>query len=109
MDKNEILEKSRKENLLHDEGVIDARKKGEHWGITGFLFLCVLVMTYNLALGLDSNLPFLFFIGYITCESLGRYGARREKLALITGLIGAAGTLLALIAYVMDTLPLLHG
>ena len=28
MDKNEILEKSRKENPLHDEGVLHARDKG---------------------------------------------------------------------------------
>lgn len=54
MDKKEILEKCRKENLLWDEGKIDARNKGRQWGVVGFIFLCVLVMTYNLLRGLDN-------------------------------------------------------
>ena len=61
MDKKEILEKCRKENLLWDEGKIDARNKGRQWGVVGFIFLCVLVMTYNLLRGLDNQLPLAFF------------------------------------------------
>ena len=32
MDKNEILEKSRKENQLRDEGILHAQEKGRKWG-----------------------------------------------------------------------------
>ena len=63
MDKNEILEKSRKENQLHDEGVLHAQEKGRQWGVLGFLALCVAVQVYHLVLGLDNSLPMVFFWG----------------------------------------------
>ena len=109
MDKNEILEKSRKENPLHDEGVLHARDKGRQWGVLGFLALCVAVQIYHLVLGLDNSLPLVFFLGYVTCEALGRYQARREKHLLVTGCLGVLGTLAAILSYAMDTLPLLQG
>ena len=89
MDKNEILEKSRKENQLRDE--------------------CAAVQVYHLALGLDNSLPLTFFLGYVACEALGRYQARREKHLLVVGCLGAVGSLLSLASYVMDTLPALQG
>lgn len=105
MDKQEILEKCRKENLLWDEGKIDARNKGRQWGVVGFIFLCVLVMTYNLLRGLDNQLPLAFFLGYLACEAFGQYGARRERVTFITAILATLGTLVALAAYVMETLP----
>lgn len=36
MDREEILEQSRRENLIRDEGVEDARNRGMHWGVVGF-------------------------------------------------------------------------
>ena len=105
MDKKEILEKSRKENLLHDEGVVHAQETGRRWGGLGFLALCVLIQIYNLALGLDNSLPVVFFLGYVACESLGQYGARREKRFLAVGILGVLGALCALASYVMNTLP----
>lgn len=109
MDKNEILEKSRKENQIRDEGVLHAQEKGRQWGVLGFLALCVAVQVYHLALGLDNSLPLVFFLGYVACESLGRYQARREKHLLVTGCLGALGALAAILSYIMDTLPLLQG
>ena len=103
MDKNEILEKSRKENQLHDEGVLNARNKGREWGVVGFLALCALVMLYNLIRGVDSSLPMVFFLGYLSCEALGQYGARREKIFLYSGLIGLVGTLASVASYVLET------
>ena len=109
MDKNEILEKSRKENPLHDEGVLHARDKGRQWGVLGFLALCVAVQIYHLVLGLDNSLPMVFFLGYVACESLGQYRVRQEKHLLVVGCLGAVGSLLSLASYVMDTLPALQG
>ena len=71
MDREEILEKSRRENLVRDEGAQDARNKGMQWGVAGFLFLCVAVLAYNLARGLDGSLPVAFLLGYIGCEASG--------------------------------------
>ena len=109
MDKNEILEKSRKENQLRDEGILRAQEKGRQWGVVGFLALCVAVQVYHLVLGLDNSLPQVFFLGYVACEALGRYQARREKHLLVIGCLGALGALAAAISYAMDTLPLLRG
>ena len=104
MDREEILEKSRRENMVRDEGVVDARNKGMQWGVVGFLFLCVTVLIYNLARGLDASLPVAFLLGYIGCEAFGRYGARRERSMLVTGILGTVGTLCALTLYVANTL-----
>ncbi len=105
MDKNEILEKSRKENLIHDEGVMRAQERGRRWGECGFLGLYILIQTYNLVLGLDSELPMIFFMGYISCESLGQYGFQRKKIFLFSGIIAALACLLQLAVYVKHTLP----
>ena len=75
MDKNEILEKSRKENQLRDEGVLNARDKGRQWGVVGFLALCVLVMAYHLIRGLDNSLPMTFFLGYLSSRPLASTGS----------------------------------
>lgn len=107
MDKNEILERSRKENQLWDEGIQHAREKGRQWGVIGFLALCAAVQIYHLVLGLDNSLPLVFFLGYVTCEALGRYQTRREKHLLVSGCLGALGTLAAMIGYTINTLPLL--
>ena len=72
--------------------------------MVGFLFLCVAVLIYNLVRGLDAPLPVAFLLGYIGCEAFGRYGVRREKSMLITGILGAVGTLCALTLYVANTL-----
>ena len=105
MDKNEILERSRRENRLYDEGIQDARERGDRWGIIGFLFLNCVVIFYNLIFRIHNVLPDVFFMGFITCQALGRYGARREKIWLATGIASALGTVAALVVYVLDTLP----
>ena len=109
MDKNEILEKSRKENQLRDEGVLHAQEKGRQWGVVGFLALCAAVQVYHLALGLDNSLPQTFFLGYVSCEALGEYGFRRKKSYLGLGIVAALACVLNLAVYVMDTLPALQG
>ena len=105
MDKNEILEKSRKENQLRDEGVLHAQEKGRKWGVVGFLSLLIAVQIYQLLLGLDTNLPQAFFMGYISCEALGEYGFRRKKSYLGLGIVAALACVLNLAVYIKHTLP----
>lgn len=45
----------------------------------------------------------VFFLGYLSCESLGQYGARKEKIFLFTGLIWLVGTLASVAAYILET------
>ena len=111
MDKNEILEKSRKENQLRDEGVLHAQEKGRKWGVVGFLSLLIAVQIYlavqiyQLVLGLDTNLPQAFFMGYVSCEALGEYGFRRKKSYLGLGIVAALACVLNLAVYIKHTLP----
>ena len=105
MDKDEILARSRKENLLRDEGEMNARDKGRQWGEIGFLSLCIVVAIYDLVRGLDTSLPMVFFFGYLSCQAFGRYGAGRDKFVLVIGIFYAIGTLAFLAAYVAGTLP----
>ena len=105
MDKNEILEKSRKDNQLRDEGVLHAQEKGRKWGVVGFLSLFVAVQIYHLVMGLHSELPTIFFMGYVSCEALGEYGFRRKKSYLGLGIVAALACVLNLAVYVKHTLP----
>ena len=105
MDKEKILEQSRKENLLHDEGEMDAQNRGNQWGSIGFLFLCAVVILYHLAIGVDNFLPVVFLLGYIACGAFGRYAARKKKIDFIVGLLCMIATAADLLFYVMNTLP----
>ncbi|WP_419497653.1 DUF6442 family protein [Bifidobacterium pullorum] len=53
MDRDEILEKGRKDNRLHDEGALDARQKGQRVGFAGFMILIAVVIVYNTVIGID--------------------------------------------------------
>ena len=105
MDKEEILEKSRKENQTRDEGLLHAQEKGRRWGVYGFLLLFILIQSYNLVLGLHSELPSIFFMGYVACESLGQYGFQGKKIFLVAGLMAALACVLNLADYIKHTLP----
>ncbi len=104
MDKKKILELCQKENPLHDEGEEYEQNNGRKWGIAGFLILYAGIVFYNLALGISSILPTVFLLGYLTCEAFGQYAARRKKIMLFTGTLGAIGTVSALALYVTETL-----
>ena len=103
MEKQDILEKSRREKT--DEGVLHAQEKGRKWGVVGFLSLLIAVQIYQLVLGLDTNLPQAFFMGYISCEALGEYGFRRKKSYLGLGIVAALACVLNLAVYIKHTLP----
>ena len=66
-----MLERSRKENQLHDEGVQDAQQKGRRVGVAGFMVLIAVVIIYNAAIGISISLPLVFLLGYLTCQAWG--------------------------------------
>lgn len=104
MDRDEILEKGRKDNRLHDEGALDARQKGQRVGFAGFMILIAVVIVYNTVIGIDISLPLVLLLGYLTCQAWGQYVARRETVVLVTGVVGSVGTVIALVGYVLSTL-----
>ncbi|WP_288924063.1 DUF6442 family protein [uncultured Bifidobacterium sp.] len=104
MDRDEILEKGRKDNRLHDEGALDAHQKGRRVGVAGFMVLIAVVIIYNAAIGISISLPLVFLLGYLTCQAWGQYVARRETVVLVTGVVGSVGLVIALAGYVLSTL-----
>lgn len=104
MDRNEVLERSRKENQLRDEGVQDAQQKGRRVGAAGFFLFVAIVIVYNMVLGISISLPVAFMLVYLTCQAWGQYVERRDTIVLITGIMGIVGTIAASAAYVMSTL-----
>ena len=103
MEKQEILEKSRKENQLHDEGVLHAQEKGRKWGVVGFLSLLIAVQIYQLVQGLDNYLPMSLLWAYLAAQALGKYQARRERRFLWGIVFGAIASLCFLLCYVLRT------
>lgn len=77
MEKQDILEKSRREK--RDEGVTYAENAGRRYGMIAFCLLNSAVILYNLVKGLDSYLPLALFWGYLAAEGLGKYQVRRER------------------------------
>ena len=101
MDKNEILEKSRKEN--RDEGVAYAEQTGRRYGEVVFCLLIILVLLYNIVKGLDNSLPMSLLWGYLAAAALGRYQSRRGRYALVTLVCSAIASLCFLLCYVLRT------
>ena len=101
MEKQDILEKSRREK--RDEGVTYAENKGRRYGEISFCLLIIAVLVYDFAKGLDSYLPLALFWGYLAAEGLGKYQARRERKYLWVVVCGAVASLCFLLCYVLRT------
>ena len=115
MEKQDILEKSRREKT--DEGVTYAENAGRRYGMIAFCLLNSAVILYNLVKGLDSSamilynlvkgldsyLPLALFWGYLAAEGLGKYQARRERKYLWVVVCGAIASLCFLLCYVLRT------
>ena len=89
MDKNEILEKSRKENK--DEGMVEAENKGMRIGFMFFCALFVFIAIFNLFFGETStfNAVSSLFWAFFAALTYGRYRFTKSKQLLITTIAGA--------------------
>ena len=101
MEKQDILEKSRREK--RDEGVTYAENAGRRYGMIAFCLLNAAMILYNLVKGLDSYLPLALFWGYLAAEGLGKYQVRRERKFLWVIVCGAIASLCFLLCYVLRT------
>ena len=97
MEKQDILEKSRREK--RDEGVTYAENAGRRYGMIAFCLLNSAMILYNLVKGLDSYLPLALFWGYLAAEGLGKYQVRRERKYLWVVVCGAVASLCFLLCY----------
>ena len=101
MEKQDILEKSRREK--RDEGVTYAENAGRRYGMIAFCLLNSAMILYNLVKGLDSYLPMSLLWAYLAAQALGKYQARRERRFLWGIVFGAVASLCFLLCYVLRT------
>lgn len=82
MDKNEILEKSRREyyNKVDDERDIMVNLKARSWGLYAILILGIVTFLYNRACrGLFTGELFILLWGYLAVSRLYRAVKDKEK------------------------------
>lgn len=83
MDKDQILEKARKENLFNDEAKNNKMKKGNEWGFiaaSSILILFGFVFYFK-----DKSVSHIVSIhgAYVGFKGLGEYFANKEKSDLV--------------------------
>ncbi|MGO1470422.1 MAG: DUF6442 family protein [Tissierella sp.] len=90
MNRDEVLEKAKRENLINDEAKNNKNLKGNQWGLaaSGIVIFVIIIINYMN----DKNISHLLIIygSYIGFQHLGKYFANKEK----TDLISAFGGLL---------------
>ena len=104
MNKNEILERSRKENK--DEGVEYINQKGRALGITVMSVVFVIVILYNIFAGVSNNPVFTVFWAYLTAEAYGRYRVAPSRSLWFTVWTSGLVAVLFFINHVIRTFPL---
>lgn len=97
MDKNEILEKSRKENEEQDEMEQSVQIKGDSFSLSITLFVGILLFSYNRLHGLPSDTIFIMFWTSFFSSRLYRLTKRKSTSDLITMII----SLVILVFYVV--------
>ncbi len=97
MDKNEILEKSRKENQNQDEMERIVRIEGESFSLALTLLVGLLLFSYNRLHDLPSDTIFIMFWTSCVSNRLYRLTKRKSASDLITMII----SLVILVFYVV--------
>jgi len=101
MNKDEILEKSRREKK--DEGIEYAMNNGRRLGTVGMSIMFVILLVYNLLKGIDSDALHAVFWTYIGLDNLGRYRITKEKSLLIGAVAGTLAGVLFFVTYILGT------
>ena len=102
MNKDEILARSRKENL--DEGFIYAENRGRKIGISVFCFVFAFIVLFNFYHGESSYAPMAMFFAYIAAEAYPRYCFSKNKGDLITVAAGTIACIAFLGSLIITTL-----
>lgn len=99
MEKDEILEKSRKEK--RDEGKEFIFDKGRKSGTIGMMAIFFILAVYNLYTNHKSeNFALLSVIfGYLSCESFGMYYVTKRKFDILNAIVGAVICICSMVTY----------
>lgn len=99
MNKDEILERSRKEKK--DEGLEYAMNKGRRIGTAGMSAMFIIIVIFNLTKGINNYAVFAIFWTYIGLENLGKYTVTRERKLLFGSIACILAGLLYLVSYIL--------
>ena len=102
MYKEDILEKSRNEK--NDEGQQFAESKGRRIGVIAMTAMSLILMVYNLFMGLNNDAIFALFWTYLGFESYGKYQFTKGKAELTGAVAGIIAGIVFLINYLISTL-----
>lgn len=102
MNKEEILAKSRRENL--DEGKKNAENQGRQIGILSFLIVLIFLIIFNMCTDQPNDAPIAVFWAYVAAEAYPRYRFSKDKSLLVTTIAGGLLSIANLIIYVIDVL-----
>lgn len=102
MNREEILEKSRKEKS--DEGLISAENQGRKIGILAFCGVFVFVILFNFFNGQPNYAPMAMFWAFFAAEAYPKYKFTQRKAYLVTVVMGAVASIAFLANFVITTL-----
>ena len=102
MNKEEILAKSRRENL--DEGKKNAEDQGRQIGIIAFIIVLIFLFIFNMCTDQPNDAPIAVFWAYVAAEAYPRYRFSKDKSLLVTTIAGGLLSIANLITYVIDVL-----
>ncbi|GEK90379.1 DUF6442 family protein [Alkalibacterium kapii] len=88
MEKDEILERAKKENLFNDEAKNYKAQKGSQWGLGAATIGILIIMIIKYINDKDFIHLFTIYGVYIGFEYLGKYFANKEKTDLISSIGG---------------------
>ena len=99
MTREEILDKSRKEN--NDEGLTAAEHKGRFLGIQVLCIVFIFVVICNLISGQNSYGPMAMFWAYVAAEAFPKYRFTKKKTFLVATVACATATVANLASFLV--------
>lgn len=102
MNREEILEKSRKEKI--DEGMISAENRGRKIGFCVFCAIFVFIMVFNLLNGQPSFGPKSMFWAFVAAEAYPKYCFTKNKTFLVTTIAGSIASAASLTSFVISVI-----
>ena len=102
MNKEEILEKSRKEG--RDEGREFTDSQGRRYGVSGMCVMFIVLAVFNLYRGQSNYQILALFFAYLGMEAFGMYRVNGEKIRIVTAIGGLIAAILFGVCHVMNVL-----
>ena len=103
MNREEVLAKSRKENI--DEGMIEAENKGRKMGFCVFCIVFAFIVIFNFFNGQPTNYAAkTMFWAFLAVEAFPKYAFTKQKAYLIITIAGSIAAIASLGSFIITVL-----